>query len=82
MIQNKEVISADHEIAINDIVQKKLDALQEESDAEKEDIRALIAAKREHVRRELGAQLEELREGIEERKRAACAIRWNAIWKI
>ena len=68
VIQNKEVISADHEIAINDMVQNKLDELQEESDAEKEDIRALIAAKREHVRRELGAQLDELREGIEERK--------------
>ena len=68
VIADKEVISQDHEIMINDLVQKKLDALQQESDAEKEDIRTLIAAKREHIRRELGAQLDELRESIEERK--------------
>jgi len=68
VIQEKEVISQDHEILINDLVQDKLNELQKVSDEEKEDIRTLIAAKREHVRRELGAQIDELRQGIEERK--------------
>ncbi len=68
VIREKETISQDHEMHINDLVQKKLDELQKVSDEEKEDIRTLIAAKREHVRRELGAQIDELRQGIEERK--------------
>ncbi len=68
MIQEKEAISSDHEILINDLVQEKLNELQKVSDEEKEDIRTLIAAKREHVHRELGAQIDELRQSIEERK--------------
>ena len=42
---------------INDLVQEKLNDLQHESDEEKDDIRMLIGAKREHVRSELGAQI-------------------------
>ncbi len=68
VIQNNEIISRDHEGRVNTLVQEKLDALQSESDREKKDISALIGARREHVRRELGAQLDELRHTVEDRK--------------
>ena len=68
IISKGETISADHESTVNDLVQQRLDALQQESDEEKADIRLLISAKREHVRNELTAQIEEVRAGVEERK--------------
>jgi DNA-directed RNA polymerase subunit beta' len=63
-----EVISRDHEIIINDLVQDRLNELQRESDEKKNDIRMLMGAKREHVRRDLGVQLDELRQSVEEKK--------------
>ncbi|NJN81301.1 MAG: hypothetical protein HC802_02790, partial [Caldilineaceae bacterium] len=68
VVQAAETLSADHDILINELVQDKLNDLQAESDAEKADIRLLIAAKREHVRGELGAHGDELRASVEERK--------------
>ncbi len=68
IISKGETISADHEATVNDLVQRRLDALQLESDEEKADIRLLVSAKREHVRNELGAQIEEVRASVEERK--------------
>ena len=68
VIQAGTVISADHETAVNNLVQERLNELQTESDEEKADIRLLIAAKRDHVRGELGAELDELRSDIETKK--------------
>jgi DNA-directed RNA polymerase subunit beta' len=68
VIQKGEAISRDHEGIINNLVQDKLNELQQQSDEEKDDIRTLIGAQREHQRSELGAQIDELRQGIEERK--------------
>ena len=68
VFQIGEVISRDHEIIINDLVQDRLNELQHQSDEEKTDIRLMTGAKREHVRRDLGAQLDELRQGVEEKK--------------
>jgi DNA-directed RNA polymerase subunit beta' len=68
VIQEGETISADHETAVNNLVQERLNELQTESDEEKADIRMLIAAKRDHVRRELGADIGELRDDIESKK--------------
>jgi DNA-directed RNA polymerase subunit beta' len=68
VFQPGEVISRDHEIIINDLVQDRLNELQRESDEKKNDIRMLMGAKREHVRRDLGAQLDELRQSVEEKK--------------
>ncbi len=68
VIQNTETISRDHESRVNDLVQEKLNDLQHESDLAKDDIRMLLGARREHVRRELGAQLDELRQNVEDRK--------------
>ncbi len=70
VITAKETVSADHEATINDLVQKKLDQLQNQSDSEKSDISELIDAKREFVRGDLGAKLDELRASIEDRKQA------------
>ncbi len=61
-------ISADHERIVNDLLQKQVNELQGQSDREKSDIRTLIAAKRDHIRNELGAQIEELRGDIDIRK--------------
>ncbi|CAN5810551.1 hypothetical protein BH10CHL1_BH10CHL1_10370 [soil metagenome] len=68
VIQIGEVISAEHDIFINDLVQDKLNALQQESDGEKADIRLLISAKRDHIRNDLGAQLDELRSDVDGKK--------------
>src|SRR3954468_4580835 len=68
VFQVGEVISRDHEMIINDLVQDRLNELQHQSDEEKNDIRLMSGAKREHVRRDLGAQLDELRQGVEEKK--------------
>lgn len=68
VFQVGEVISRDHEIIINDLVQDRLNDLQHQSDEEKEDIRTLTGAQREHIRMDLGAQLDEARQGVEERK--------------
>ena len=65
LIQTGETVSADHETAVNNLVQERLDELQTESDEEKADIRLLISAKRDHVRGELGAEIGELNEDIE-----------------
>ncbi|MEM7533124.1 MAG: DNA-directed RNA polymerase subunit beta' [Chloroflexota bacterium] len=68
VIQNGEIISADHELLINEMVQDKLNDLQQESDEEKADIRLLTSAKRDHIRQELGSQIDELRSDIDMRK--------------
>ena len=68
IIKTGETISADHETMVNDYVQVKLNDLQVESDEEKADIRLMISAKRDHVRNELGAQLQELQGDIDDRK--------------
>ncbi len=68
LIQKGETVSADHETAVNNLVQERLDELQTESDEEKADIRLLISAKRDHVRGELGAEIGELNEDIEAKK--------------
>ena len=68
LIQTGETVSADHETAVNNLVQERLDELQTESDEEKADIRLLISAKRDHVRGELGAEIGELNEDIEAKK--------------
>ncbi|MCC6453492.1 MAG: DNA-directed RNA polymerase subunit beta' [Caldilineaceae bacterium] len=68
IFQSGEVISRDHDILINDLVQDRLNELQHQSDEEKTDIRMMTGAKREHVRRDLGAELDELRQSVEEKK--------------
>ncbi len=68
VFQVGEVISRDHEIIINDLVQDRLNELQHQSDEEKTDIGLMTTAKRDHVRRDLGAQLDELRQSVEEKK--------------
>jgi len=60
VIQQGETISKNHVMFVNDRYQEKLNALQQESDAEKADIRLLISAKRDHIRNDLGVQLDEL----------------------
>ncbi len=68
IISAKTTVSADHETLISNLVQEQLNALQQESDAEKADIRLLMEAKRDHIRSDIEAQLDELRGTIEERK--------------
>jgi len=68
VIQQGETISKEHIMFVNDLYQDKLNSLQQESDAEKSDIRLLISAKRDHVRGELGAQLDELRGDVDGKK--------------
>jgi DNA-directed RNA polymerase subunit beta' len=68
VFQVGEVISRDHEIIINDLVQDRLNELQHQSDDKKNDIRMLMGAKREHIHRDLGAQLDELRQNVDEKK--------------
>ncbi len=67
IIQAGEIISAEHDVLINGLVQEKLNDLQSESDEEKEYIREKTAAFREHVQSELGAELEELRGEVDRR---------------
>ena len=68
VISAHETVAADHDRAVSDYVQERLDALQSESDKEKSDIRVLIQAKREHVRQELDAMVERLRGDLAERQ--------------
>jgi len=68
VIQQGEVISADHEMLINDAIQDKLNSLQNESDDEKLYIRDKIAAFRDHARSELGTQIDQYRQEVEGRQ--------------
>jgi DNA-directed RNA polymerase subunit beta' len=68
VIQAKEVISRDHEMVINEMVQEKINELQRRSDEEKADIRMLFGAKREHIRSELGAEVDALRQEVDTKK--------------
>jgi len=68
VLRKGEIVSKDYDLVINDLVQQKLDALQQESDAEKADIRMRMSAQRDYVRQELGAQIEELRHKVEVRQ--------------
>ncbi|MEZ4729222.1 MAG: DNA-directed RNA polymerase subunit beta' [Caldilineaceae bacterium] len=68
VIQQGEVISADHEMLINDAMQDKLNSLQNESDDEKLYIRDKIAAFRDHARSELGTQIDHYRQEVEGRQ--------------
>ncbi|MFN8491386.1 MAG: DNA-directed RNA polymerase subunit beta' [Caldilineaceae bacterium] len=68
VIGRGEAISAEHDIFINELVQEKLNSLQQESDGEKADIRLLISAKRDHIRNDLGVQLDELRGDVDGKK--------------
>ena len=68
VLRKGEIVSKDYDLIINDLVQQKLDALQQESDAEKADIRMRMSAQRDYVRQELGAQIEELRHKVEVRQ--------------
>lgn len=68
MIQQGEVISADHDMFINDAMQAKLNSLQNESDDEKLYIRDKIAAFRDHARSELGTQIDQYRQEVESRQ--------------
>lgn len=67
IIQAGEIISAEHDLLINDLVQDKLNELQGESDDEKQYIHDRIAAFRDHARSELGTQIDELRGEIDRR---------------
>jgi DNA-directed RNA polymerase subunit beta' len=53
-----EIVSKDYDGIVNDLVQQRIDALQVESDEQKADIRMRVGAKRDFVRRDLGAQLD------------------------
>lgn len=68
IIQRGEAISKEHVMFVNDLYQEKLNALQQESDGEKADIRLLISAKRDHIRNDLGTQLDELRQDVDGKK--------------
>ncbi|RIK58647.1 MAG: DNA-directed RNA polymerase subunit beta', partial [Chloroflexi bacterium] len=68
IIHAGEIISRDHDMVINDLVQERLNELQRQSDEEKNDIRLLVGAQREHLRSELGAEVEEKRQAVEEKK--------------
>jgi len=68
VIQQNEVISADHDMLINDVIQEKLNSLQNESDDEKLYIRDKIAAFRDHARSELGTQIDQYRQEIDSRQ--------------
>ena len=63
-----ETITPQHEERVSDFVQDRLNQLQAESDEEKSDIHLLVAAKRDHVRSEIEAEIEALRSSLEERK--------------
>lgn len=68
VIQQGEVISADHDMLINDAMQDKLNSLQNESDDEKLYIRDKIAAFRDHARSELGTQIDHYRQEVDGRQ--------------
>jgi DNA-directed RNA polymerase subunit beta' len=68
VIQAGATISADHETLVNDLLEERMTELKDESDEEKEAVRELIAAKREHVRGDLGAQIAEISDNVEIRK--------------
>lgn len=68
VISAKETVSADHDAMVTNLVQERLNELQTESDEEKDGIRELLAAKRDHTRGEIDAKLDELRGGIQSRK--------------
>ena len=68
VIKAGDVVSLDYEGIINDLVQEELNRLQSESDREKQDIREMIAAKRDHVRGDLGAQVDQWRKEIDAKK--------------
>jgi DNA-directed RNA polymerase subunit beta' len=68
VIQVGEVISNDHKLLVNRLVQERLNGLQTESDEEKADIRLLISAKREHIRNDLGAKLADLNQDVDSKK--------------
>jgi DNA-directed RNA polymerase subunit beta' len=68
VISTNQTISKDHVGLVSNLVQEKLNALQNESDEEKADIRLLISARRDHVRNDLGAKIEELRSDIDGKK--------------
>ncbi len=67
LIQQGEIISAEHDLFINELVQDKLNSLQSESDDEKQYIRDKFLAFREHARGELGTQIDELRGEVDRR---------------
>ena len=67
IIQQGEIISAEHDLFINELVQEKLNALQSESDEEKQYIRDKYSAFREHARGELGTQIDEMRTEVDNR---------------
>jgi len=67
IIQQGEVISAEHDLFINELVQEKLNGLQSESDEEKQYISDKYAAFREHARGELGTQIDEMRSEVDGR---------------
>lgn len=67
IIQEGEIISAEHDLFINELVQEKLNALQGESDEEKQYIRDKYTAFREHARGELGTQIDEMRTEVDSR---------------
>ena len=68
VIQQGEVISADHDMLINDAMQDKLNSLQGESDDEKLYIRDKVAAFRDHARSELGTQIDQYRQEVDGRQ--------------
>ncbi|MEZ4870318.1 MAG: DNA-directed RNA polymerase subunit beta' [Caldilineaceae bacterium] len=68
VIRQGEMISAEHDILINDLIQEKLNDLQRESDDEKLYIRDKVTAFRDHARSELGTQIDQLRQEVENRQ--------------
>src|SRR5690606_14993907 len=68
IFQVGEIISRDHDMFINDLVQERVNELQRESDEEKDNIRLLFGARREHIRSELGAEVDEMRQAVDEKK--------------
>ena len=66
-----EIVSMDYDLIVNDLVQNKLDALQNESDREKADLRMRMGARRDFIRQELGGQIDELRNKVALRQEEA-----------
>jgi DNA-directed RNA polymerase subunit beta' len=63
-----ESVSLDYETIVNELVQQELNRLQSESDREKTDIREEIAARREFVQANEGADTEALKREIDSKK--------------
>ncbi len=70
IIKAGNLVSADYENHVNDLVQEELTRLQSDSDREGDEIRELIGAQRDHVRMNADAALGEFYKEIDRKKEA------------